>query len=125
MTRTRWVWDRDLECVVEIGPGSNRPEPEKRTGSPFNVGDIDNFTHLGMQDPKQGPGHALQITKGRRQVRDELRARGAVEVGNETTGWSAPPKMPDAAPMVREGLARAGYYDGARTLRELNRQRRG
>jgi len=123
--RTKYIWDPDLECLVEVGNGANRPEPEKRVGSPFNVGDYDNFTHLGMRDEKRGPGHALRITKGRRQVRDELRARGAIEVGNEKTGWSDPPKMPDAAPMVREALARTGYFDGARTMKELYRQRRG
>lgn len=120
--RIRYIWDKELECLIELREGSNTPEPEQRVGAFNLVRDYDNFEHRGMLDHKAGPGHALHITKGRRQLRDEERARGVIQVGNETTGWSEPPKMAPAAPMVREALARTGFYDGARTLKELRKQ---
>ncbi len=52
----------------------------------------------------------------------EERARGVIQLGTETSGWSPPPSMPDAAPMVRDALAKTGFYNGARTLRELRKQ---
>jgi hypothetical protein len=122
MTHTRYIWDKHLESMIEIGDGTNSPMPEKRVGASNLMRDYENFEHRGMVDHKQGAGHALHITKGRRQLRDEERARGVVQVGNEKAGWSPPPKMPDAGPMVREALARTGFYDGAKTLRALRRQ---
>lgn len=120
--RTTYYWDKQLECLMEVGEGANRPLPEKRVGAFNLVRDYDNFQHRGMHDHTKGVGHALTITKGRRQLRDEERARGVIQVGNETSGWSPPPSMPDAAPMVRNALAKTGFYDGARTLRDLRRQ---
>ena len=92
---------------------------------------IEDYIAVGIQDPNGPPGSGLPITGGRRQHRDELRARGFTEVGNESAGWGEVKTgysrldMPDARPMVREALAATGYYSGARTLRELRRQRRG
>lgn len=124
MGRSRFIYDKDLGCMVEITAGSNRAEPEKLVGASNLMRDLDNYNAVGIQDPHKPPGHTLIITKGRRQHRDELRARGLMEVGNEKGSYADKPKMPDAAPMVREALARAGYYDGARSFREMRRQGR-
>jgi len=119
--RTRLIWDKKMECFIEIGPGSNW-EPEKLVGPNNLVKDLDPYLAVGIQDPKQAPGHALWISGGRRQHRDELRARGMTEVGNEKNGWSAPKEAPMKAETVRESLARSGYYDGAPTIRKLRRE---
>lgn len=121
--RTREIWDKDLECFIEIGRGSNH-EPEKRVGPNNLVRDLDPYLAVGIRDEKKGPGHSMVITGGRRQHRDELRARGMIEVGNETGTYADMPKARAVGPDVREGLARAGYYDGARSIRELRKQGR-
>lgn len=122
--RTRYYWDRQLECLIEIRDGMNSQGPQKLTAPTNLVRDIENYNAVGIRDDAKGPGHTLVITKGRRQHRDELKARGMIEVGNERSAYADKPKMPDAAPMVREAMARAGVFDGARSLRDLKRQGR-
>jgi hypothetical protein len=122
--RTRYYWDKKLECLIEIRDGMNSQGPEKLVGPSNLIRDIDNYNAVGIQDPQKGPGHTLVITKGRRQHRDELRSRGMIEVGNDRGSYADKPKMPDARPMVREALSMVGWDNGARTIRELRRQGR-
>lgn len=124
MGRSRFIYDKDLGCIVEITAGSNREGPQRLVGPSNLMPDIENYNAVGIRDEKKGPGHTLVITRGRRQHRDELRARGLSEIGNDHKWEPERQKMPDAAPMVREALARSGYYDGARSIREMRRQGR-
>lgn len=122
--RTRYYWDKQLECLIEIRDGMNSEGPQKLLAPTNLMRDIDNYNAVGIRDEKKGPGHTLVITKGRRQHRDELRARGMIEVGNDRGSYADKPKMPDARPMVREALSASGWDNGARTIRELRRQGR-
>jgi hypothetical protein len=122
--RTRYYWDRTLECLIEIRDGMNSEGPQKLTAPTNLVCDIENYNAVGIQDPHGKPGDTLVITKGRRQHRDELRARGLIEVGNERSAYAEKPKMSDARVTVREALSHAGFDNGARTFRELKRQGR-
>lgn len=121
--RTRYRFDKQMGCLVEIRDGANW-QPEKLTGPTNLIGDIDNYNAVGIQDPNGPPGSPLIITKGRRQHRDELRARGLIEVGNDRGTYAEKPRMADAAASIRESLSRSGYDNGARTIRELRRQGR-
>lgn len=121
--RTRYRFDKQMQCLVEIRDGANW-EPEKLVGPTNLIRDIDNYNAVGIQDPKGPPGSPLIITRGRRQHRDELRARGLVEVGNDQSSYAEKPRMADAATSIRESLSRSGWDNGARTIRELRRQGR-
>jgi hypothetical protein len=121
--RSRFYWDKQMQCLVEYREGANW-EPEKLVGPTNLIRDIDNYNAVGIQDPKGRPGDALVITGGRRQHRDELRARGLMEVGNDQSTYAEKPKMVDPRLTVREALSRNGFDDGARTFRELKRQGR-
>lgn len=122
--RTRYYWDKTLECLIEIRDGMNSDGPQKLTAPTNLIRDIENYNAVGIQDPNAPRGQTLVITKGRRQHRDELRARGMIEVGNDNSSYAEKPRMPDAAPTVREALARSGYDNSARSIRELRRQGR-
>ena len=122
--RTRYYWDRKLECLIEIRDGMNSEGPEKLVGPSNLICDIENYNAVGIQDPQGSPGETLVITRGRRQHRDELRARGLIECGNDQGSYAERPKMPDARLTVREALSRSGFDNGARTFRELKRQGR-
>lgn len=120
----RWRYDKDLGCFIEITEGTNYEPPKKLVGPSNLIRDIDNYQAVGIQDPKAPRGTPLIVTKGRRQHRDELKARGYSEVGNDPNMAGRRHQSPPAAPMVREALARAGYFDSARSLKELRRQGR-
>lgn len=120
--RSRCYWDKEMGCLVEIRDGMNSEGLTVLKKPDGVIPDIKDYIAVGIQDPNRPRGHGLPITGGRRQHRDELRARGLIEVGNEKTGWSAPPTPPPANDLTRESLARSGYFDGARTIRELRRK---
>ena len=122
--KTRYYWDKKMECVVEIRDGMNSDGPTVLSRPMGCIGDIDNYAAVGIQDPNGPRGAPLVITGGRRQHRDELKARGLVEVGTERLGPYEAPPPPPAGAHVREALAKAGYYDGARSFREMRRQGR-
>lgn len=121
--RTRYRFDKQMQCLVEIRDDANW-QPEKLTGPTNLIRDIDNYNAVGIQDPNGPPGSPLIITRGRRQHRDELRARGLVEVGNDRGTYAEKPTMERAAASIRDSLSRSGYDNGARTIRELRRQGR-
>lgn len=84
---TRYVWDRDLECLVEIGPNSNREGPANRGGASNLIRDIDPYK-TAAADKITGKRVAIG---GRAQHREFLKRNGYSEVGN------------DYVPPVREG----------------------
>ena len=72
----RWRYDNDLGCLIEVRDGMNSEGPEKRLPPRGVISDIDDYVAVGIQDPEGKRGDGLPITGGRRQHRDELRARG-------------------------------------------------
>lgn len=79
MSRFRYVWDKQLECLVEITDGSNRAEPEKRVRSPLIVRDIEPYKAAAV-DKATGQ---RPLIGGRRQHREFLQRNGYREMGNE------------------------------------------
>jgi hypothetical protein len=83
---TRYIYDRDLECLVEIGNGSNRPEPEKRVKPKGVISDIQPYraaaSDIACNDKRP-------MISGRRQHREFMQRNGYVEVGNES-GYRKP-----------------------------------
>lgn len=79
MARTRWIWDKDLQSLVEIGEGSNRGEPEKRVPMMGVMSDIKPYQAVGTDIAIGAP----PIIGGRRQHREFLRRNDYIEVGNE------------------------------------------
>jgi hypothetical protein len=76
----RYVYDKDLECLVEIGNGSNREPPRKR-GKPLGViSDIEPYRAAGSDVACQ---NKRPVIGGRRQHREFLARNGYIEVGNE------------------------------------------
>ena len=125
MTTTRYRWDKELDIWIDLWDDTrNYPEPEKLVGPSNLIKDIDNYVAVGIQDHHAPRGTPLVITKGRRQHRDELRSRGFSEVGNEYQPVAKNEPTPPAGPVIREALARHGFYDSARSIRELRRQGR-
>ena len=79
MTRRTYVWDADLDAMIQIrGPGSNYYE-ETPSGVQI-IRDIEPYRPV-VSDIAHG-GKRPVIT-GRRQHREFLRRNGYVEVGNE------------------------------------------
>jgi hypothetical protein len=76
----RYIYDRDLECLVEIGNGSNQPEPAKRTKARGVISDIEPYRAAASD---VACGGKRPVISGRRQHREFLRRNGYVEVGNE------------------------------------------
>ena len=72
MTRRRYIWDSDLDCLVEIGAGSNHPDPEP-SGVQI-VRDIEPYRTAASDVAHEGK---------RSRHREFLRDNGYVEVGNE------------------------------------------
>jgi hypothetical protein len=79
--RTRIVWDRDLQCLVEIGKGSNRAEPEKLVAPSNLMRDIEPYK-AAAADKETGLRPHIG---GRAQHRDFLKRNNYIEVGNERT----------------------------------------
>jgi hypothetical protein len=94
---TRYVYDRDLECLVEIGNGSNRPEPEKRVKQKGVISDIQPYRAAASDVACNGK---RPMISGRRQHREFMQRNGYVEVGNES-GYR-PPSAPSPREAQRE-----------------------
>ncbi len=76
----RYIYDKDLECLIEIGNGSNRPEPEQRTKQKGVISDIQPYRAAGSDIACNGK---RPMIAGRRQHREFLSRNGYVEIGNE------------------------------------------
>lgn len=80
MSRERWIWDRELQCLVQIGEGSNRETPAPSGKSAYVIGDIAPYRAAGSDI---AAGGKRPVIGGRRQHREFLKRNGYVEVGNE------------------------------------------
>ena len=78
MTRRRYIWDSDLDCLVEIGAGSNHPDPEP-SGVQI-VRDIEPYRTAASDVAHEGK---RVVIGSRSRHREFLRDNGYVEVGNE------------------------------------------
>lgn len=76
--RTRYVYDRDLQAVVEIGNGSNREEPAKRLRPVGVIKDIEPYKALATDVATGKP----PIITSRSHHREFLQRNGYAEVGN-------------------------------------------
>ncbi len=94
----RYIYDRDLECLVEIGNGSNRPEPEKRTKQKGVISDLQPYRAAGSDI---ACGGKRPVISGRRQHREFLARNGYVEVGNERGPARSDSPSPREAQAVR------------------------
>lgn len=78
MTRRTYVYDPDLETLVQVrGPGANYYEPTSKLQI---IRDIDPYRAVGAD---VACGDKRPVIGGRRQHREFLRRNGYVEVGNE------------------------------------------
>jgi hypothetical protein len=82
----RFIYDKDLECLVEIGNGSNRLEPEKRVKQKGVISDIQPYRAAASDIACNGK---RPMISGRRQHREFMQRNGYVEVGNES-GYRKP-----------------------------------
>lgn len=76
----RFVYDKDLECLVEVGEFSNRPPPEKRMKMKGVISDIEPYRAVASDI---ACGGKRPVIGGRRQHREFLRRNEYVEVGND------------------------------------------
>jgi len=77
--RSRYVYDRDLQCMVEIGEGSNRAEPERRVGPAGVMRDLEPYRTVASDVANNGKRAYIG---GRRQHREFLARNRYIEVGN-------------------------------------------
>lgn len=99
MTRRTYIYDRDMDAVVEI-TRSNRPSDPKRGDGLQIIRDIAPYRTVGSDI---AAGGKQTMIGGRRQHREFLSRNGYVEVGNDAQGL-APPKQ---ASWVEERRAQA------------------
>jgi hypothetical protein len=88
----RYRYDKDLDCLVEIGGQSNYFEEEKPKG-PAIIKDIDGYRAMGADVASEGKRPWIG---SRSEHRDYLRRNGYVETGNET------PRVYDDRPIARQ-----------------------
>ena len=89
--RRRYVYDPDLECLVEIGAGTNHPDPAP--GGLQIIRDIDPYRPVASDI---ATGGKRPVIGGRRQHREFLRRNGYVEVGNERPVSGELPRLTQA-----------------------------
>lgn len=100
-----YIFDKEMDCLVKIREGSNTPKPQVLRPMDGVIRDIQPYVALGIADHRTGNMAPLVITGGRRQHRDELRARNLIEVGNEKQPM---PKLPgDYLPSPKPEIVRA------------------
>lgn len=76
--RRRYIYDPDLDCMIEIGAGTNHPDP--LPGGVQIVRDIEPYRPVASDVAAE---NKRPVIGGRRQHREFLRRNGYVEVGNE------------------------------------------
>ncbi len=86
--RTRYRYDADLDCLVEIGGNSNFFEEEKPRG-PNVIGDDVGAGVKGLRHMASG-----KMLDSKSAHRKENRARGLYEVGNEANFENKQPEPP-------------------------------
>ena len=78
MTVRRFVYDAEMECLVEIGAGTNHPDPEPNRMQ--IVRDLEPYRPVASD---VAAGGKRPVIGGRRQHREFLRRNAYIEVGNE------------------------------------------
>lgn len=86
MTVRRFVYDSDLDAMIEIGAGTNHPDLEP-SGLQI-IRDIDPYRPVASD---VAAGGKRPVIGGRRQHREFLRRNAYVEVGNEVPRRPADP----------------------------------
>ncbi len=118
--RTRYRYDADMDCVVEIRDGSNYYEPETERSA--NV--IGDDVGAGVNGLRHMPSGKMLDSKSAH--RKENRARGLREVGNEVHFEDKQPE-PSKDYYVRETIAAAeqlqGDWNGTRAWADKDRER--
>ena len=89
--RRRYIYDHDLECMIEIGAGTNHPDPAP--GGLQIVRDLDPYRPVASDVAAHGK---RPIIGGRRQHREFLQRNGYVEVGNERPVSGELPRLSQA-----------------------------
>lgn len=107
MTRHRYIYDKTLECLVEIGNGSNTPEPEKRVRDHRIMSDIQDY-RTAASDVAHDNKRVVITSRSRH--REFLKDNGYVEVGNEKvpnrydgSGMSRGERMADIKRAMEQG----------------------
>lgn len=78
--RTRYRWDKDLGCLIEIREGSNYPESPKLVGPSNLIRDLEPYKPIAAD---KETGVRPSYIGGRAQHREFLKRNGYIEVGNE------------------------------------------
>jgi hypothetical protein len=107
---SRFRYDRDLDCLIEIRSDSNFFEPSK---SPTIISDIEPYRAVASDIACDGK---RPLIGGRRQHREFLSRNGYVEVGNERNGFRS--DNPSEREMQRdrvEDIKRATGEHGSNT----------
>ena len=107
MKRT-FIYDRDLDAMVEIGPNSNRPSEPLRSSGVQIIRDIEPYRAAASDVAAAGK---RPVIGGRRQHAEFLRRNGYVEVGNEKP--IAPSSRPSERQMQQDrvhDIKRAGSF---------------
>src|ERR1051325_9362752 len=91
---TRYRYDKDMDCIVEIRDGANYPEPEKRRKPSGLISDIEPYRAAASDIACDGKRPVIQ---GRRQHREFLQRNGYVEIGNEFVPTRSDAPTPRAA----------------------------
>ncbi len=117
--RTRYRYDADLDCLVEIGGNSNYFEEKTES---TNV--ISDNLGVGVNGLRHMPSGKMLDSKSAH--RRETKARGLVEIGNETNFGSKAKEDPRAyGQMVKDAAEQiAGDYNGTRGWLEHQRNNR-
>jgi hypothetical protein len=89
--RRRFIYDHDMDCMIEIGAGTNHPDPTP--GGLQIIRDIDPYRPVAAD---VAVGDKRPIIGGRRQHREFLRRNGYVEVGNEVPTRGERPTLSEA-----------------------------
>ena len=98
--RSRYIWDREMQCLVEIGDGSNREAPKPLCGPAGVMRDLEPY-RTAASDGACGGKQAY--IGGRRQHREFLRRNGYTEVGNSFVPNQQTP-MPRVGPDIKRAL---------------------
>ena len=93
MTRRTYIYDKDLDAMIEVTRGSNRPDDNPNRHGLQIIRDIEPYRAIASDEASQGK---RPVIGGRRQHREFLARNGYTEVGNEK------PVAPYHGPSQRE-----------------------
>ena len=79
---SRYIYDKDMGCLVEVGEFSNQPGPTKMSAPRGVMRDIEPYRTAAAD---VAAGNKQVWIGGRRQHREFLKRNGLVEVGNDSS----------------------------------------